>query len=138
MAYSIKVRNIRGRIAYLRDDGRTAGREFFSVSVFPDGTRTLRDVVFTLDRRWRPIDAYLRVAQSQRFLGSGWYRVNQYNLKLSGAGAKLAGLRVVRRIPKAQRRRTIWPLRNHRAAFVMPGTLKYLQVVTHQYVPTAK
>ena len=83
---SEKVRNIRGRIAYLRHGGQTAGREFFSVSVFPDGTRTLRaechfdiedlvrDVIFTLDRRWQPIDAYLRVAQSRRFLGSGWYR----------------------------------------------------------------
>jgi hypothetical protein len=83
---SASVRNFRGEIAYLRDGTVAAGREYFSTSVFPDGTRTMRaechffdddlvrDVVCTLDASWRPIDAYLRVAKARRFLGSGWYR----------------------------------------------------------------
>ncbi len=82
---SYQARNFRGEIAYLRDGSVRTGREWFSTTVYPDGTRTMRaechfensdlirDVTFTLDASWRPVDAYLRVSQSRRFLGSGWY-----------------------------------------------------------------
>jgi hypothetical protein len=87
------LRHFRGEIAYLQDGTLTTGREYFSTTVFPDGTRTMRaechfdseglvrDVTCTVDRNWRPIDAYLRVAKANAFLGAGWYRFDDHRVE---------------------------------------------------------
>jgi hypothetical protein len=79
------MKHIRGQIAYLSAARVETGREWFSVSIAADGHRTsrcechfndvglLRDVSFTVDRAWRPIDAYLRISLQDKLLGSGWF-----------------------------------------------------------------
>jgi len=79
-------RSYRGRIDYVRDGSGVSGREFFSVTVQPNGKRTLRaqcemddiallrDVVQTVDKAWMPQESFLRLTQKDRFMGSGWSR----------------------------------------------------------------
>ena len=69
-----------------RTDGVEMGREYFSVTVQPDGIRTLRaqcemdddrllrDVVLTVDAAWRPLDAFLRLSIAEATIGHGWFR----------------------------------------------------------------
>lgn len=78
------MRLIRGEVRYAV--GNSAfGHEAFSVSVFPDGSRTLRalcrydegltrDVVYTVGPDWRPHEAFVRVARPDAPIGSGWFR----------------------------------------------------------------
>jgi hypothetical protein len=79
-------RTIRGRLQYLGPRGEERGREWFSVTVHGDGRRilraqseidegeVLRDVVYTVDGRWRPLEAFVRLSVQDRFQGSGWYQ----------------------------------------------------------------
>ncbi len=87
------LRHFRGEIAYLQDGVGPTGREYFSTTVFPNGTRTMRaechfdaeglvrDVTCSVDRAWRPIDAYLRVAKGSALLGAGWYRFDAHRVE---------------------------------------------------------
>ena len=65
------TRLYRGTISYAREDGGAFGQEFFTVSVDPDGSRTLRclcemddialvrDVTYTVDQDFRAIDCFV-------------------------------------------------------------------------------
>ena len=78
-------RSYSGTILYITDGKGEEGREFFKVTVQPDGTRTLRahcemdndellrDVVLTLDGNWRPLDAFVRLTIANQFQGSSWF-----------------------------------------------------------------
>ncbi|GAB4178429.1 MAG: hypothetical protein OHK0024_16480 [Thalassobaculales bacterium] len=73
-------------VDYLSPAGTLRGRETCRVSVHGDGQRTartvseifdteiLRDVTLTVDRAFRPIEAFVRTRQHDRLLGSGWFR----------------------------------------------------------------
>lgn len=77
---------VTGRIAYRRFDGRLRGHETFHLTVHTGGDRTiravseiydsaiLRDVTYTVDRDWRPVDAAIRLRVHGRFVGSSWFR----------------------------------------------------------------
>lgn len=77
--------SIRGKLLYLHDTRGETGREWFSVTVQPSGERTvraqckmddeqvLRDVVWTMDADWHPIDAYVRLSVGGAWQGSGWF-----------------------------------------------------------------
>lgn len=87
-------RNVRGKISYRTEkDGNNIeyGQEWFSVTWHADGQRTLRsvceiesgpiakrsvtrDVTYTVDREYRPLDCFVRLHQDGKFLGSGWFR----------------------------------------------------------------
>lgn len=79
-------RTYRGRIAYLRDGQGERGREWFTVTVHADGCRTvraqcemddiglLRDVTYSVDGAWRPLDAFVRLVSHDRFFGGAWFR----------------------------------------------------------------
>lgn len=81
----MRHRTYRGRIDYIHDTDGEMGREWFSVTVQPNGHRTmrahcemddvelLRDVVHTLDADWLPVDAFVRLTQKGEFMGSGWF-----------------------------------------------------------------
>lgn len=81
----MKHRTIRGKLLYLHDTRGETGREWFTVTVQPSGERTvraqcemedrqvLRDVVWTMDADWRPIDAYVRLSLGGAWQGSGWF-----------------------------------------------------------------
>ena len=78
-------RRIRGLVRYLGDEAGERGREWFTVTVHGDGSRTLRalsemddsdvlrDVVYTVDSQWRPHDAFVRLTVAGAFMGSGWF-----------------------------------------------------------------
>lgn len=84
-------RTYRGKIAYIGDANAERGpiergREFFTVTVQPSGERTInarceiddsgvvRDVVYSVDSQWAPVDAFIRLNVRGRFMGSGWFR----------------------------------------------------------------
>lgn len=79
-------RAYRGRMVYSTNGVGEMGREYFAVTVQPDGTRTLRaqcemdddrllrDVVITVDADWRPRDAFLRLTVEERLVGTSWFR----------------------------------------------------------------
>jgi len=82
-------RHYQGKMLYITDDVGEMGREFFSVTIQPDGERTLRaqcemdddrllrDVVLTVDSMWRPRDAFLRLVIDGRRTGSSWFNFSE-------------------------------------------------------------
>lgn len=63
----------RGRetVSYdFHDDGLIT----FHVSSHSDDPRISRDAVYTLDRRYRPLEAFVRLQVDGRYEGSGWFR----------------------------------------------------------------
>lgn len=94
-------RRYRGKILYIGDTTGERGREWFTVTVEPDGTRTLRaeseidtaeinktrvlrDVTMTLDGQWRPLDAFVRILIDDRFGGSTWFRFSEGLVECEG------------------------------------------------------
>ena len=79
-------RSYRGRMLYLTDGVGEMGREWFHVTIQPDGSRTLRaicemdddrllrDVVVTLDKDWYPVDAFVRLSIEEELVGTSWFR----------------------------------------------------------------
>lgn len=87
-------RTARGKILYTSVQSGSPvefGREWFSITEHADGQRTLRalceieagvvaprdvvrEVTYTTDARFRPLDCYNRLHANGRFLGSGWIR----------------------------------------------------------------
>lgn len=82
------VRNKRGKIMYIGDDGNERGREWFSFSFREDGEITMRafceiddarverDVTYTMKSDFTPIDCFNRLHVGGKFLGAGWIRIN--------------------------------------------------------------
>ncbi|TVQ48775.1 MAG: hypothetical protein EA371_04725 [Gammaproteobacteria bacterium] len=83
-------RTIRGRLAYVGPTGAERGREFFTMTMHGDGRRILRahseieeneilrDVTYTVDAQWRPVEAFVRLSAADRFLGSGWFQFDEH------------------------------------------------------------
>ena len=84
-------RSVRGTIRYTSNKpdrlGQTRGREYFMINVHGDGKRTciahceiddrpsvMRDITYSLDADWYPLDCFVRLAVNDRFMGSGWFR----------------------------------------------------------------
>jgi len=84
-------RTVRGTIRYTSkkpermDEER--GREYFTINTHSDGKRTciahceiddrpsvMRDITYSLDEDWYPMDCFVRLAVNDRFTGSGWFR----------------------------------------------------------------
>jgi hypothetical protein len=76
---------VHGLIGYFRRGAQT-GRERFAITTAADGARTLRahcemwddellrDVTLAIDADYRPLDAFIRLAQHGKFVGSSWFR----------------------------------------------------------------
>jgi len=84
-------RSARGTIAYLSHKPdrylQERGREFFHIDVHSDGQRTIiahceiddrpsvmRDITYSLDEHWLPMDCFVRITVGDRFMGSGWFK----------------------------------------------------------------
>ena len=79
-------RHYAGVIEAIGDTQGLRGLERFSVSVAPDGSRTLhatceifdrnlsKDIVYSVDRDFRPMDAYVRLIKDGTVLGSGRFQ----------------------------------------------------------------
>jgi hypothetical protein len=87
-------RSVRGTIRYTsrKPDrmGQVRGREYFTINVHGDGKRTciahceiddrpsvMRDITYSLDEHWYPMDCFVRLAVNDRFMGSGWFRFGE-------------------------------------------------------------
>lgn len=93
-------------------DGKEMGREWFAVTIQPDGTRTLRaqcemdddrllrDVVLTVDAQWRPVDAFLRLTMAEQTVGSSWFSFE--NDAAAAEGWMAAGGRFAQRFDLAK------------------------------------
>jgi hypothetical protein len=98
--HGMRHRSYRGKLLYLSDGVGEMGREYFSVTVQPDGERTLRaqcemdndrllrDVTLTLDGDWRPRDAFLRLTVEEKLVGSSWFRFTDTVAECEGFTAK--------------------------------------------------
>lgn len=94
-------RHYHGKILYIGDEEGERGREWFDVTVEPDGTRTLRakceidgsevhhfrvlrDVIMTVDADWRPLDAFVRITVNGAFMGSAWFLFDEHEAQCEG------------------------------------------------------
>lgn len=115
----MKHRSYRGRVDYIHDDIGERGREWFSVTVQPNGMRTLRsqcemddtrilrDVTYTVDERWRPIDSYVRISVEETFMGAAWFRFGAEVVECEGYTANEG--RVSQRVPVDEWPRSFGP-----------------------------
>jgi len=83
------ARNITGKMLYIGDEDNERGREWFSYSFREDGQITVRayteiddgqverDVIYTMDNKYHPLDCFVRVTVKGKFVGSGWVRVTE-------------------------------------------------------------
>jgi hypothetical protein len=95
----MRHRSYRGKIQYLTDGIGEMGREYFSVTVQPNGERTLRaqcemdddrllrDVVLTVDNQWHPRDAFLRLTVKETLVGSSWFHFTEVDAECEGITA---------------------------------------------------
>lgn len=84
-------RTLRGTIAYLSHKPdrylQERGREYFHLDVHSDGKRTItahceiddrpsvmRDITYSVDEHWLPMDCFVRITVGDRFMGSGWFK----------------------------------------------------------------
>lgn len=104
----MKHRNVRGKILYLSQEGsepQEYGREWFTYTFHEDGYLTvrsqceiepgvvedrsvIRDVTYTVDDEFKPVEGYVRLQENGAFLGAGWFHVTDklaechgYNLR---------------------------------------------------------
>lgn len=82
----MKHTTYRGKVVYKGDETGERGREWFTVTKHGNGDRTirsfcevtntglLRDVVYTVDGNWLPVDAFVRLTLDDELMGSGWFR----------------------------------------------------------------
>lgn len=96
----MKHRTYKGKVAYLDHKGVEIGREWFNVSVQPNGERTLRamcemddfrlmrDVTATVNAAWQPVDAYVRITVEEKLLGSSWFHFTDDKARCHGFTAK--------------------------------------------------
>lgn len=112
-------RHYAGRIEAISDTKGLRGTERFSVSVAPDGSRTLhatceifdrnvsKDVVYSVDALWHPIDSYVRLIKNGSLLGTGWFRFGQKEVEVETWNAELG--RISQRVARDEPLRTFGP-----------------------------
>jgi hypothetical protein len=89
----------RGTIAYLSHQPdrylQERGREYFHIDVHSDGKRTIiahceiddrpsvmRDVTYSVDEHWLPMDCFVRITVGDRFMGSGWFVPRRHRMRV--------------------------------------------------------
>lgn len=80
----------RGKILYTSKKpermDQERGREYFMINVHANGKRTMiahceiddrpavmRDITYSLDKNWLPMDCFVRISVNDDFMGSGWF-----------------------------------------------------------------
>lgn len=89
-------RTLSYNIDYLTADGTKRGQEPCFVTVHVDGRRTirarseifdtniLRDVIYTVDENYLPVDAFIRVTVEDNLVGSTWFRFHGNTAECEG------------------------------------------------------
>ena len=119
MSLKAMRRRYSGTIASIHDTVGERGIEYFSVSVAPNGHRTLqatgeiydrkvsKDIVYTVDERWRPVDCYTRLQKDGVYFGDGWFRFTDTGAAFEGYNTGLG--RVSQHIALNQRPQSFGP-----------------------------
>ncbi|MDX2143876.1 MAG: hypothetical protein SFV19_11020 [Rhodospirillaceae bacterium] len=96
----MKHRSYRGKVSYITDGVGEMGREWFHVTIQPDGSRTmravcemdddrlLRDVVMSVNADWQPTDTFVRLTIEEKFFGSSWFRFTDTQAECQGYTVK--------------------------------------------------
>lgn len=104
-------RHYSGTVVSLGDGRGVRGIERFSVSVAPDGSRTLhatceifdrnvsKDIVYSVDRQFRPMDASIRLIKDGSLLGTGWFHFDDSGAECEVFNRQLG--RLSQRFPRA-------------------------------------
>lgn len=112
-------RSFAGLIEAVGDDVGLRGTERFSICVAPDGSRTLhatceifdrhvsKDVVYSVDAEWRPIDAYVRLLKHGSLFGTGWFRFGADAVELESWNRDLG--RISQRVELKRQLRSFGP-----------------------------
>ena len=78
----MKHETYRGKVVYRSDTLGERGREWFTVTKHGGGHRTIRsfvevlntglvrDVTYTVDDNWQPVDAFVRLTENDEFMGA--------------------------------------------------------------------
>ena len=81
---------VAGKIIYLSEkedrQGQERGREYFIINKHANGHRkivahceiddrpaVMRDITYSLDENWLPLDCFVRISVNDQFMGSGWF-----------------------------------------------------------------
>lgn len=113
----MQVKHYRGRLGYFDwNDNSETGREWFSGSIFGDGTRThravcqldgpwqiMRDVTVSLGADGRALDCYTRLRREDAFEGASWFKFHDDHAICYGDTQGFG--QVTQRIPYAERPR---------------------------------
>lgn len=79
-----------GKIIYLSEKedrkGQERGREYFIINKHANGHRkivahceiddrpaVMRDITYSLDENWLPLDCFVRISVDDKFMGTGWF-----------------------------------------------------------------
>ncbi len=93
---ALDQRTIGGKILYIHNRDGEIGREWFTFTVQANGDRTLRahcemddsvllrDVIYSLDGAWRPLDAFIRLTIRGKFVGSSWFSFDETGAQCEG------------------------------------------------------
>ena len=94
MTDRMKHERIRGRIRYTSKKpdmlGQVRGDEIFNITKHSDGKMTvrahceihepdptvMRDIVYSTDENYNPMDCHVRLTVGDAFMGSGWFKFN--------------------------------------------------------------
>ena len=85
---------VAGKIIYLSEkedrQGQERGREYFIINKHADGHRkivahceiddrpaVMRDITYSLDENWLPLDCFVRISVNDQFMGSGWFNFGE-------------------------------------------------------------
>ena len=83
-------KSYRGKILYTSKKpermDQERGREYFMINLHANGKRTMiahceiddrpsvmRDITYSLDENWMPMDCFVRISVNDDFMGSGWF-----------------------------------------------------------------
>lgn len=111
----MKHQTISGKILYVSHKpermGEERGRETFTISHHGDGAVTIRayceledpdptvqrDVIYSLAPDGRPADCFVRLTVSDKFMGSGWFRMTEDSIECESYGPTIG--RVSQSVP---------------------------------------
>jgi hypothetical protein len=89
-------RRLKGQLNYVHRLHGVTGHEWWNIAVATDDTRTLtancemrddsvqRDVVYSVDAMFRPMDAFVRLAVGGEFQGSSWFHFSDSGVEAEG------------------------------------------------------
>ena len=96
----LKHREIKYTINYLDNSGKKRGEEPCFVTLHSDGTRVIRatskiydteiirDVVYNVDAKFKPIDCFIKIRKSEQIISTSFFTFTENNIYLKGINSE--------------------------------------------------